>query len=204
VSSDQVNGFVSATVSLSAPKGVAARGPPIRPGGKPLGLGAAFLQTCACRLLRPPADRSAFISASGFGNRRVVGTGLWDSLLYRWPARAAGTDGKSVSFFLSFDPSRLLSRRRLCSSEADAAMRAISVRPSPISRAVGCTKILQSADIDFDAARLGKRLTTVLSLDVSQREMRNRSSFLPDLSCALTQCGCLPRPDHFSAGFFGF
>jgi hypothetical protein len=34
--------------------------------------------------------------------------------------------------------------------------------------------------------------------------MRRCSSFLPAFSCARTQRGCFPRPDHLSAGFFGF
>jgi hypothetical protein len=34
--------------------------------------------------------------------------------------------------------------------------------------------------------------------------MRRWSSFLPAFSCARTQRGCFPRPDHLSAGFFGF
>src|SRR6516162_1726340 len=34
--------------------------------------------------------------------------------------------------------------------------------------------------------------------------IRKSFAFLPDRSCAVSQRGCLPRPDQVSAGFFGF
>jgi hypothetical protein len=33
--------------------------------------------------------------------------------------------------------------------------------------------------------------------------IRKSFAFLPDRSCAVSQRGCLPRPDQVSAGFFG-
>src|SRR6516165_10829482 len=49
----------------------------------------------------------------------------------------------------------------------------------------------------------GERNVTAHNYPV-RSAIRQWSSFLPDRSYAVSQRGCLPRPDQVSAGFFGF
>ena len=54
-------------------------------------------------------------------------------------------------------------------------------------------KILESRGCAYEALRVAR-----------DGPIRKSFTFLPDRSCAVSQRGCLPRPDQVSAGFFGF